>query len=176
MTIRPATADDRDRIQRVHQAAFPDGEWEKVAKLADDLLLDDSAAEILSLVAEIDDDVIGHVAFSPVTVANDSSIRCSILAPLAVVPNAHGSGIGNALVTHGLDLLAAEKTDVVLVYGDPKYYGRFGFVTEAAENFQPPYPLEFPFGWQALVLGKSSLPDTAVEISCVEPLCDPTIW
>jgi len=80
----------------------------------------------ISLVADHDGRVVGHVLFSPVTLAGAPS--ASGLAPLAVVPPMQRRGIGGALVRAGLDRCRAAHRPFVVVLGSPDYYGRFGFL------------------------------------------------
>lgn len=80
----------------------------------------------LSLVAEIDGRVVGHVLFSPVTL--EGAPVALGLAPLAVRPETHGQGVGGALVRAGLERCRAAGHVFVVVLGSPDYYGRFGFL------------------------------------------------
>ncbi|MCB1866487.1 MAG: N-acetyltransferase [Chromatiales bacterium] len=174
--IRMAHRHDRDAVRAVHLRAFPDGEGEVVAALAKSLLGEDSNPETISLIALADGEIVGHVAFSPVFANPGDSCLGYILAPLAVVPEFHGRGIGSRLVRDGMARLAQSGIDVVLVYGDPGYYGRFGFQAQAAENYLPPHELKFPFGWQAAVPDGRVLVRQPVRLSCVAPLDDPSLW
>jgi putative acetyltransferase len=129
---------------------------------------------ILSLVAEAGGEVIGHVAFSPVSLDHGKDWSGYILAPLAVTPAHQGKRLGTALVDSGIRRLA--DADVLFVYGDPDYYGRFGFDAATAATYQPPHVLEYPFGWQALRLGSRSQAAANGALRCVEPLNDPALW
>lgn len=176
MTLRIAGSADRDDIHAVHLAAFPESESALVAKLAVDLLAEDTTPQTFSWVAEADGRIIGHVAFSPVTMDSDEPGQGYILAPLGVRPEHHKGGVGSKLVEAGLKHLSDRGVDFVIVYGDPAYYGRFGFSAEAAARFTPPYPLQYPFGWQGLALGEAPSGDTPVRIGCVGSLSDPQLW
>ena len=77
---------------------------------------------------------------------------------------------------NGIEQLANNGANVLLVYGDPKYYGKFGFKPETAAHYLPPYELQYPFGWQAIVLRNGVPHERAVKISCVAPLRDPELW
>jgi len=79
----------------------------------------------VSLVAEVDDAIVGHVAFSPVSAA--SRIAGAGLAPLAIVAQHRGRGIGAELVRKGLDACRAAGVGWVVVLGPPTYYAKFGF-------------------------------------------------
>ena len=64
----------------------------------------------------------------------------------------------------------------MIVYGDPDFYGRFGFDAKLGESFIPPHPLEYPFGWQALQLNPYDICDVAQSIRCIGPLDNPKLW
>jgi len=174
--IRAATSLDRDEIRDVHLRAFPEGENQLVATLADNLLSEETWPETIVLVAEIDGTVVGHIAFSPVTADSNKNWLGYILAPLGVRPEYQKGGIGSKLIESGKELLSINNANVLFVYGDPEYYGRFGFRTEVAARFLPPYELSYPFGWQAIVLREGGSNEQAVKLLCVPSLRDPAFW
>lgn len=174
--IRRATPADSDGIRRVHSLAFDESEAASVARLACQLLTTQSDPETISLVAEAEEAIVAHAAFSPVRFAGAFDHSGYLLAPLAVRPDRQRLGIGERLTRAGLSHLSAAGVDVVLVYGDPAYYRRFGFGVEDAALFVAPYPMEQPTGWQALLLNQQAKPRHPVGFSCVPPLCDAGLW
>jgi putative acetyltransferase len=176
MGIRIATSRDSDAVHAIHLDAFPKGEGATVAKLAADLLEEEATPETLSLVAESDGAIVGHVAFSPVFVEGVDDFNGYILAPLGVKASSQKGGFGRALIEDGLRRLSDRGVEVLFVYGDPDYYGRFGFSAEAAAGYNAPYPLQYPFGWQARVAHASPPTDSPLTITCVESLSDPGLW
>ena len=140
------------------------------------LLYEETNPGTISLVAEVDGAVVGHIAFSPVTINNNKSWVGYILAPLGVKPEYQKRLIGSKLIESGMGRLSKMGVNVVFVYGDPEYYGRFGFNPDVASRYSPPYELQYPFGWQAIALNEADFTDSAVKISCVAPLCDPDLW
>lgn len=176
MNIRIATTHDGDGIRRLYWSAFPEGEKEITATLALEMLAERSALPILSLVAEMDDAVVGHVAFSPVEIDNQATIQAYILAPLAVRPDCQKQRIGSALVEYGMQQLSALGVDLIFVYGAPEYYGRFGFSAEAAQSYNAPYPLQYPFGWQAIAIRDCVTENGPHATQCVKALCKPSLW
>ena len=157
-------------------SAFTEEENEVVATLAVELLDENSALPILSLVAEMEGAVVGHVAFSPIKIENQAAIQAYILAPLAVRPDVQKQRIGTALVEYGMQKLSAMGVDLIFVYGAPEYYGRFGFSAEAAQGFSAPYPLQYPFGWQAIAIGDRAVDNRPHAMQCVQALCKPSLW
>lgn len=175
-TIETAKVSQRDQIRLLYLETFADDERDRVAKLAVDLLCEDSTPPILSLVAKSDGKLVGHVAFSPVWQKDTGDLLGAILAPLAVSPKVQKQGIGSRLVEEGLRRLEAEGIACAFVYGDPAYYARFGFSGDLAERVLPPCELEYPFGWQALVLCKERRAIPACRMGCVPALEDPDLW
>jgi putative acetyltransferase len=176
MNTRTATEIDRGPVRDVYLSAFPAGEREVVSTLALALLSEQTRPGTISLVAQTGDDVVGHVAFSPVIVGNVPSLRGYILAPLAVRHEFQGRGAGSRLVEEGMHRLSATGVHLVFVYGDPEYYGRFGFTAHTAKPYEPPYRLQYPFGWQAAALDKGAAEGASGAVLCVAPLCDPALW
>jgi putative acetyltransferase len=83
----------------------------------------------VSLVAQQDDQVVGHILFSPITVANAPRIVRGVgLAPMSVLPEFQNRGIGSRLVREGLTVCQQAGYDIVVVLGHVHYYPRFGFV------------------------------------------------
>ena len=176
MNIRVATNQDSDGIRIVYLSAFPEGESETVSRLAIDLLSEKTSPKTISLVATIEDGVIGHVAFSPVTIDNNENFLGYILAPLGVKPDYQKLRIGSKLVENGMQQLSARGVNVVFVYGDPKYYSRFGFSADAAQQYVTPYKIQYSFGWQAVVINQTDIEKRPLAITCVASLCEPELW
>ncbi len=85
-----------------------------------------AGALTLSIVAEEDERVVGHIAFSPVSIS-DGTPGWYGLGPVSVLPDLHRRGIGKALVREGLDRLRVLGALGCVLVGEPGYYGRFGF-------------------------------------------------
>ena len=101
----------------------------------------------ISLVAEIDGQVVGHIAFSPVTIS-DGSLYWYGLGPISVLPELQKQGIGKSLMGEGLSLLKSLGAKGCVLVGDPGYYERFGFKSLAdllVDGVPPQYVLALPF-------------------------------
>ena len=123
MTIRPERPEDASQVRQVNERAF--GQPVE-AGLVDKLR--QACPDSLSLVAEEDDVVVGHILFTPVRI--ESAERRVVgmgLAPMAVLPDRQRQGIGSKLVRQGLDILRERGCPFVVVVGHPDYYPRFGF-------------------------------------------------
>ena len=176
MNIRIATTQDGDGIRRLYWSAFPAAENEITETLAVELLAEKSASPIISLIAEMEGAVVGHVAFSPLKIDNQVAIQAYILAPLAVRPDCQKQRIGSALVEYGMQQLSAMGVDIIFVYGAPEYYGRFGFNADTAQSYNAPYPLQYPFGWQAVAIRDCVIENGPHATQCVKALCKPSLW
>ncbi len=180
MRIRHATRQDGGAIRRLYQCAFAEAERDSVATLATQLLTGLPTEKIsppsISLLAVVEGELAGHAAFSAVFLKADQHWQGYIVAPLAVQPRQQGKGIGAALVEHGIQLLQEGNNQALFVYGDPAYYSRFGFTARAAAPYLPPYPLRYPFGWQALMLRGAEPAGQALPITCVPALNLPELW
>ena len=123
LTIRPETAADIAAIHDINARAFGRrGE----ADLVDRLRAANHAS--VSLVAERDGHVVGHILFSPVTMEHaPGSFRGAGLAPMSVLPEYQHTGIGSALVRDGLAACRRAGFDAVVVLGHVHFYTRFGF-------------------------------------------------
>ncbi|MBP8251320.1 MAG: N-acetyltransferase [Herpetosiphon sp.] len=174
--IRNATNADQSSIRAIHLQAFSAEENQRVALLAIDLLHEQTSPETFAFVAELDGAVVGHIALSPVAVSADPDWQGYILSPLGVLPEHQKRGIGSKLIEHGIAQLEHIGTDAIFVYGDPAYYGKFGFRADAALRYAPPYPLQYPFGWQAIMLNERDTGQSPLTILCVVALCDPELW
>lgn len=122
-SIRPEEPADAVAIRRVLEAAFPTADE---ARLVDSLRA--AGHLLISLVAEEDHAVVGHVAFSPVRIDEETIRGIGLgLAPLAVLPDHQRRGIGGRLVGEGLAACRRAGYGFVVVLGEPAYYRRFGF-------------------------------------------------
>lgn len=123
VVVRPETAADHPAVRAVVTEAF---ETDAEARLVD--ALRGAAALTSSLVALVGPELVGHIAFSPVTIQRDGHVGTGIgLAPVAVRPAYQRRGVGTALIERGLNELRLAGHRLVFVLGSADYYPRFGF-------------------------------------------------
>lgn len=139
--IRQETSADRRSIFALHNAAFPtaDGSVAAEARLVDELHAAGDVVTGLSLVAEIDGDVVGHVLGSRAHIDEHPSLG---LGPLGVLPSHQHRGVGSALMHAVLAAADALGSPAAVLLGDPTYYRRFGFQLAQPLGVLPPNP-----GW-----------------------------
>lgn len=133
MKIRYESDSDRDRVSELNSQTFP---THAEANLVDALR---SSAKCISLVAENENQIIGHILFSPMCVKSSKDLSIMGLAPMAVLPKEQNKGIGSLLVERGLEECKASKVDAVAVLGHPNFYPKFGFQTSAKFNIKSEY-------------------------------------
>lgn len=135
MKIRNEQPSDIKQIWDVNSEAFA---TESEAKLVN--ALRDSGCTFISLVAEIDNHVVGHILFTPVELTGDENrLKLMGLAPMAVLRRHQNKGIGSKLVDAGLDICRSQHYEAVVVLGHPNYYPRFGFVPSVNYSIKSEY-------------------------------------
>lgn len=119
--VRAEEPRDHDAVHALLAAAF---ETPAEARLVEALRR--RARPLVSLVADEEGAILGHIMFSPVTLTG-TGVEIMGLAPMAVAPARQGTGIGSSMVRAGLARCAELGVDAVVVLGHPDYYPRFGF-------------------------------------------------
>jgi putative acetyltransferase len=112
--------------------------------------LRESGDAVISLVAEEDGEIVGHILFSKLQAPD----QCVALAPVSVTPGHQNQGIGSKLILEGLARAKHDGWQAVFVVGEPEYYERFGFSAATADKFETDYPKPY---FMALQLTPHSL-------------------
>jgi len=172
--IRRATGADLDELVRVEREAFgrPDE-----ARLVSELLADPTSHPVISLIAEKDGCVVGHVLLTRARLEADPHESLMLLAPLAVAPPEQSRGIGAALVREGLAAARDAGVAAVLVLGYPGYYARFGF-EPALPGVEPPYPLPAAVAdaWMIAELRRRAVLGMRGIVRTADALMKPEYW
>lgn len=175
-TIHITTECDADDIRKVETTAFGFG---KEADLVADLLGDETAHPQLSLMARHNGKAIGHILFTLATFNGKSdSPMMHILAPLAVIPEYQGMGVGGLLIRSGIEHLKTMGCRMVFVLGHATYYPRHGFEPGAGDKgYSAPYPIpeQHKACWMLQSLSAEPLSQTG-HIQCAQALMKPEHW
>lgn len=138
--IRNEETNDIEQVRELLRMAFP---TDAESRLVDALRANGKA--IISLVAVHDDQVLGHILFSPVSTTPLSESSGIGLAPVAVLPGVQSQGIGSQLIRDGLRLCKDLGYDYCVVLGGPEYYSRFGFEKASRFGLQNEYGVDDEF-------------------------------
>ena len=179
MEVRQSLPSDRTAVEKVHLQAFDEQEGPEIANLVNELLEDKTAAPILSLVAVENENIIGHILFTHVTITQTAeSVTASILAPLGVLPTFQGKGVGSRLIEEGLNRLKQSGVDLVFVLGHPGYYPRFGFAPAGILGYQSPYHIreEYAEAWMVQELQAGVIGRVKGKVKCSVSLDRPEYW
>ena len=150
MLIRPEQLSDLTQNRVINAAAF--GRSDE-ADLIENLRAE--SVVLLSLVAELDNQIVGHILFSRMTIETpEAAIPAVSLAPVAVLPTHQRRGIAAQLIHDGLAQLRGKSERIVIVLGHEHYYPRFGFSCEKTGNLASPFP---PEAYMALELTPGAL-------------------
>ena len=135
LEIRPEIPADIPAIFELNRRAFDS----YVEPRLIDQLRDDGDI-LVSLVAEHDSGIVGHILFTELPIDTEQRIiRAAALAPMAVDPGRQRSGIGSHLVRSGIDACRRVSVEAIVVLGHAEYYPRFGFTCELAKGLDSPY-------------------------------------
>jgi putative acetyltransferase len=165
LMIRDETNCDQEAVRLVNRLAFgQDAE----ARLVDALRHGGFAR--LSLVAEKDGQVVGHVLFSDLAItAEGGTVAALALAPMAVLPDLQRQGIGSALVRRALEVCRERGHRIVVILGHPHFYRRFGFSSALAARLEAPYSGE---AFMALELVPGTLAGVTGKVEYAPPFHD----
>ena len=137
MIIRAERKEDYSRITEVTDLAF---RQKNEGRLVERLRIDLDFIPELSLVAEIGNEIIGHILFFPIKIiSEDAEVPSLALAPMSVVPEYQRRGIGKQLVTEGLKRAKSIGYKSVIVLGHSEYYPKFGFEPASKWNIKAPF-------------------------------------
>jgi putative acetyltransferase len=154
--IRAECAADQAEVLNLHRLAFgarSEAHGEQVAALVTDLRRLIHHQTGLSLVAELDGGIVGHLMCTPALLdAARQQVPVEVLSPLGVLPRWQRQGIGSALVKRAIELLTARDVPALFLEGDPAYYGRLGFTAGAALGYRRPSLRIPPVAFQVIEL------------------------
>jgi putative acetyltransferase len=173
--MRETTDADIENILFVEREAFNSN---VEANLVKDLLADPSAKPVLSIIAFVKDQVVGHILFTAAHLLSIPKVEVSLLAPLAIIPKFQKQGVGGNLIKKGVELLSKSNVDLVFVLGYPKYYPRYGFIPAGKLGFEASYsiPEKDADAWMVLALRPDLIGKISGRVVCCDALDKPQYW
>lgn len=167
-----------DEIKQLYTKTFTDSESESegliVGNLAYELMTSTPAEDLYVFLAIENDVILGSIIFSRLRLANN--VNAFLLSPMGVHSSQQGKGIGQKLITFGLDSLKESGVELVFTYGDPNFYAKVGFMPISESIVKAPLPPSFPEGWLGQSLVSDKIEPIAGDSYCVEALNKPEIW
>jgi len=165
-------------IQNLFRDTFTDSEGEKegqiIGKLAFEMLSTTPAKDLYCFIASDQQQLAGSIILSRLVF--ETGITAFILAPVAVATTYQKQGIGQQLIQFALDQLKNDDVELVVTYGDPRFYSKVGFKEVATNTIPAPFDLSMPEGWLALSLKEQQLPTITGSVSCVPALSKAEYW
>lgn len=138
--IRPETPDDYDSITQINNAAFGQ---KNEGLLVENLRKNPAFIPQLSLVAELQNHLIGHILFYQIEIKSERGILKTLaLAPMSVLPEFQKQGVGGMLIKRGLKTAKELGHNSVIVLGHAEYYPKFGFIPASRWGIKPPFKVE----------------------------------
>lgn len=145
-----------------------------IGKLVSELITTTAAQDLLGFVATAQDKIIGCIFFSRLSF--DNNANAYILSPVAVHTEHQRQGVGQQLITFGINHLKEINVDLVFTYGDPKYYSKVGFTHVSEASVKAPLKLTYPEGWLAQSLTTDIVEPILGVSHCVDALNKQVYW
>ena len=175
--IRESKSEDFNDIMEVEKLAFG---YDKEAHLVADLLADESAEPMLSLLAFYKNEAIGHILFTKAYFdGQEKQPLMHILAPLAVKPEYQKKGVGGMLIKKGIEILREMGSKMVFVLGHKEYYPKYGFQPYATQlGFPAPFPIleEYSEYWMLQPISSDGMEIGKGKVICADILNKPEHW
>lgn len=146
-----------------------------IGELVHRLLADTPASDLYVFTAEAEGAILGGAILSRLTYDRDGR-TVFVLGPVAVATARQGQGIGQRMLTYGLQTLRDDGVDIAVTYGDPSYYARVGFAPITEAFAAAPFPLQYPEGWLAQSLTECAMTPLRGKARCIDALDDPVFW
>jgi putative acetyltransferase len=178
MDISAYTPNEVEKVEQLFTKTFSDSEGESegtiVGGLAGELMRSTSRSGLYGFVARDGAELVGGILFSRMRF--EQEIKAFILAPVATRTDHQRRGVGQKLINFGLNVLKEDGVELVLTYGDPRFYSKVGFRGITETLVPPPFKLSRPHGWMAQPLVGDQIDPITGKSRCVEALNKPEYW
>jgi len=145
-----------------------------IGSLVSDLVITTDERDIEGFVAVLEEKIVGCIFFSRLTLSSETS--AFILSPVAVATEQQGKGVGQQLISYGIEYLRSINADLVFTYGDPAFYSKVGFQQISETTVKAPFTLTQPEGWLAQSLKNSVIDPVEGTPECVKALNKQQYW
>jgi predicted N-acetyltransferase YhbS len=176
--VRAHRPNDAAAIEHLFHSTFSASEGaaegRRIGILVQSLVATRLADDVLGFVAADQEGIIGAILFSRLRYPED--VEVFMLSPVAVHPDRQVEGVGQRLITAGLQALKEQGVAVVVTYGDPDFYSRVGFQPVSPDALPQPLALSQPEGWLAKSLAGKEIPSLSTPAQCVDAFKDPAYW
>jgi len=178
MNYQAVDKSKQQEVTSLFTSAFGSSEGEEegvlIGSLSSELASSIDNEETICFCAYEDESLVGSIFFTRLRFNNP--IQVYMLAPVAVRTEDQGKGIGQSLISYGLNELRKRAVSVVVTYGDPSFYSRVGFQALSEDFIQAPQKLSMPFGWLGQSLTAEPIPAIDERPECVNEFNDPVYW
>lgn len=153
-----------------------DGEEEgkSVGDLVNSIFSSSNPEDIVAFITRDKATLVGCIIFTRVESNKEDNIW--LLSPVAINTAFQREGVGTSLINHGINELKKESASLIVTYGDPRFYSRFGFQQISEAVIKPPFPLSHPQGWQALPLQSDIIRPIRGEVIFQAAFNVPSLW
>lgn len=178
MLHQPFHAGDAVAVRQLFTDVFVDSEGEAEGQMIGDLVSNliattDSQA-LYGFVTQEQGELVAAIFFSRLQLASGQS--GFILSPVAVATAHQGKGLGQSLITYGIETLRQQGVHYLLTYGDPAFYSKVGFLPLSEQVIPAPFTLSHPQGWLGQALCVDEIKPEPQPCQCVHALNDSKYW
>jgi len=159
---------------KVFSVSENDTEGKLIGNFVSDLISKTEHKDLIGFVSSSGQSTVGCIFFSRLVVP--SGQETFILSPVAIATTEQGKGVGQQLISYGLNHLKSLGVELVFTYGDPDYYSKVGFNPISETVLKAPLNLSQPEGWLAQSLNGSSIESMQGTSKCVEALYSQELW
>lgn len=163
-----------DLFTQVFSASEGKSEGKLIGELVSNLISTTAPDDLFIFVASADENIIGCIFFSRMFLPNNQ--RAFILSPVAITTSEQGKGIGQKLISFGIDHLKKQDIELLFTYGDPNFYSKVGFLQISEDVIKAPLKLTYPEGWLAQSLTETDIEKIEGATQCVDALSDQRYW
>ena len=165
-------------IQRFFKKVFTKSEGKKEGNIIGTLsfklakLIDER--NIIGIEGKINNKIVAYAFLTKLSFKEDCLIY--LLAPVAVDNRIQKKGVGKKIIKFGIKYLKEHKVDILMTYGDPSYYSKFGFKKTKVSIIPPPYKLSQPIGWLINKISSKKINKFKSKPNCVRPFRNKKLW